>query len=51
MVMPLSLDFTPVENVLPKIKHQEQDELVISTEWLKQSYGKICGDMPWHNSC
>ena len=51
MNIPLSPDFTPVENVLPEIKHMERDELVISIEWLKKNCTKICGDMSWYNSC
>ena len=36
MSVPLSLNFTSVENVLPKIKPLEQEELMISTDWLKK---------------
>ena len=36
MSVPLSPDFTTVENVLPEIKPLEQEELMISTEWLKK---------------
>ena len=36
MSIPLSPDYTPVENVLSQIKHLEADELVISTDWLKK---------------
>ena len=36
MSVPLSPDFTIVENVLPEIKPLEQEELMISTEWLKK---------------
>ena len=45
MSVPLSPDFTTVENVLPKIEPLEQEEKMISTEWLKKNYTKICGDM------
>ena len=36
MSVPLSPDFTTVENVLPKTKPLEPEELMISTEWLKK---------------
>ena len=51
MSIPLGPNFTPVESVLPKIKPLEQDEFVISTEWLKRNYAEIRGDMSWRNSC
>ena len=50
MSVQLSPNFTTVENVLLKTKPLEQEELMISTEWLKRNRGKICGDMSWHNS-
>ena len=50
MNVQLSPNFTTVENVLLKTKPLEQEELMISTEWLKRNRGKICGDMSWHNS-
>ena len=46
----LSPDFTAVEDVLPKIKPLEQEELMISTEWLKKNRTKICSDMSGRNS-
>ena len=36
MSVPLSPDFTAVENVLPKIKPLDQEELMISNEGLKK---------------
>ena len=36
MSVPLSPNFTIVENVSPEIKPLEQEELMISTEWLKK---------------
>ena len=47
----LSPDFTTVENVLPKIKPMamEQEELMISTEWLKENCTRIYNDIFWHN--
>ena len=37
--VPLGPDFTPFENVLPEIKHLEQKELILSTEWLEIKAG------------
>ena len=50
MSVSLSLDFTTVENVFPRVKALEQEELMISTEWLKRNRAKISSDVSWHNS-
>ena len=36
MSVPLHLDFTPDDNVVPKIKCLEQEEPMVPYEWLKK---------------
>ena len=50
MSVSLDLNFTTVENVLPRVKALEQEEQMISTEWLKRNCAEICNDVSWHNS-
>ena len=50
MSVSLSPNFTTVKIVLPKIKPLDQEELMISIEWLKKDRVKNCGDMSCHNS-
>ena len=37
MRVPLHLDFTPDDNVVPKIKCLEQEEPMVPYEWLKKN--------------
>ena len=49
MSVSLSPNFTTVKIVLPKIKPLDQEELMISTEWLKENCTRIYNDIFWHN--
>ena len=49
MSVPLCLNFTPDDDVLPKIKCLEEEEPMVSYE-LKKKCVRICGDISRENS-